>query len=149
MVMAASAGNHHDVPGPDSSFKNLTCTYPCLYHLVSFPSLFTCTCNHTIFLSHTLFANMTNNPNPGNFANRPKEEVRAIARKGGQASHSGGFASMDAEKQVKKRVICGSATTKRGTSLCAFAVTDLLSFFRLAPNRLQGWSGFLWKVRSW
>lgn len=38
--------------------------------------------------------------NPGNFANRPKEEVQAIASKGGQASHSGGFASMDPDKQV-------------------------------------------------
>ncbi|KAH8553393.1 putative conidiation-specific protein (Con-10) [Umbelopsis sp. PMI_123] len=39
------------------------------------------------------------NTNPGNFANRPKEEVREIARKGGQSSHTGGFASMDPEKQ--------------------------------------------------
>ena len=38
--------------------------------------------------------------NPGNFANRPKEEVREIASKGGKASHSGGFASMDPERQV-------------------------------------------------
>ena len=38
--------------------------------------------------------------NPGNFANRPHEEVVEAARKGGHASHSGGFASMDAEKQV-------------------------------------------------
>ena len=43
---------------------------------------------------------MSGNDNPGNFANRPKEEVQAIASKGGQASHSGGFASMDPEKQV-------------------------------------------------
>lgn len=41
----------------------------------------------------------THNTNPGNFANRPKEEVREIASKGGKASHSGGFASMDPEKQ--------------------------------------------------
>ncbi|KAI5850057.1 hypothetical protein BZA05DRAFT_400760 [Tricharina praecox] len=27
--------------------------------------------------------------NPGNFANRPKEEVREIAAKGGRASHGG------------------------------------------------------------
>jgi len=40
----------------------------------------------------------TGNTNPGNFANRPKEEVREIAAKGGHASHSGGFASMDPEK---------------------------------------------------
>ncbi|KAG9200385.1 hypothetical protein G6514_007057 [Epicoccum nigrum] len=37
---------------------------------------------------------MADNNNPGNFANRPKEEVQ-----GGQASHSGGFASMDPDKQ--------------------------------------------------
>lgn len=42
----------------------------------------------------------TGNTNPGNFANRPKEEVSEIAKKGGQASHEGGFASMDPEKQV-------------------------------------------------
>jgi general stress protein YciG len=44
---------------------------------------------------------MTDNTNPGNFANRPKEEVKNIAKKGGEASHSGGFASMDADKQVR------------------------------------------------
>jgi general stress protein YciG len=43
---------------------------------------------------------MADNNNPGNFANRPKEEVQNIAKKGGEASHSGGFASMDADKQV-------------------------------------------------
>ena len=43
---------------------------------------------------------MAQNTNPGNFANRPKEEVAEIARKGGQASHTGGFASMDPDKQV-------------------------------------------------
>jgi general stress protein YciG len=43
---------------------------------------------------------MAHNENPGNFANRPHEEVQNIARKGGQSSHSGGFASMDADKQV-------------------------------------------------
>ncbi|GLA10014.1 hypothetical protein AnigIFM60653_001154 [Aspergillus niger] len=42
---------------------------------------------------------MASNPNPGNFANRPHEEVENIARKGGQSSHSGGFASMDEDKQ--------------------------------------------------
>jgi hypothetical protein len=65
---------------------------------------------------------MTDNQNPGNFANRyakvlchikdeyrvltqarPKEEVQNIASKGGQASHSGGFASMDPDKQVSVR----------------------------------------------
>lgn len=65
----------------------------------------------------------TQNTNPGNFANRyplpppthhftstsntnttttsPKDEVREIASKGGQSSHSGGFANMDPDKQVR------------------------------------------------
>ncbi|KAF2740769.1 hypothetical protein EJ04DRAFT_455114 [Polyplosphaeria fusca] len=42
---------------------------------------------------------MADNNNPGNFANRPKEEVQAIAKKGGESGHSGGFASMDPDKQ--------------------------------------------------
>lgn len=42
----------------------------------------------------------SSNNNPGNFANRSKEEVSEIGRKGGQSSHSGGFASMDPDKQV-------------------------------------------------
>ncbi|KAL9610738.1 MAG: hypothetical protein Q9167_004557, partial [Letrouitia subvulpina] len=42
---------------------------------------------------------MADNENPGNFANRPKEEVQAAAQKGGQASTTGGFASMDSDKQ--------------------------------------------------
>ncbi|KAE8381177.1 hypothetical protein BDV26DRAFT_255875 [Aspergillus bertholletiae] len=42
---------------------------------------------------------MASNPNPGNFANRDTEEVRDIARKGGQSSHQSGFASMDQDKQ--------------------------------------------------
>ncbi|KAL1960321.1 hypothetical protein VTO42DRAFT_8281 [Malbranchea cinnamomea] len=37
--------------------------------------------------------------NPANFANRPREEVSEIGRKGGQSSHHGGFASMDPDKQ--------------------------------------------------
>jgi general stress protein YciG len=45
---------------------------------------------------------MSGNDNPGNFANRPKEEVQEIASKGGQASHNSGFASMDPDKQVCK-----------------------------------------------
>jgi general stress protein YciG len=50
--------------------------------------------------SRTPYINMADNGNPGNFANRHKEEVQNIASKGGQASHNGGFASMDADKQV-------------------------------------------------
>ncbi|KAL1614687.1 conidiation-specific expression protein [Diplodia seriata] len=42
---------------------------------------------------------MTDNSNPGNFANRSKDEVRDIASKGGQSSHQGGLASMDPGKQ--------------------------------------------------
>lgn len=44
---------------------------------------------------------MADNQNPGNFANRPKEEVQAAAQKGGQTSTTGGFASMDSDKQVR------------------------------------------------
>lgn len=44
---------------------------------------------------------MADNANPGNFANRPKEEVQAAAQKGGQTSTTGGFASMDSDKQVR------------------------------------------------
>jgi general stress protein YciG len=43
---------------------------------------------------------MSSNTNPGNFSNRAEEEVQNIARKGGQSSHTGGFASMDPDKQV-------------------------------------------------
>jgi len=44
---------------------------------------------------------MTDNTNPGNFANRPKEEVQNIASKGGQSgTENSGFASMDSDKQV-------------------------------------------------
>lgn len=45
----------------------------------------------------------TDNPNPGNFANRPKEEVREIASKGGRSgTENKGFASENypEEKQV-------------------------------------------------
>ncbi|GAB5589143.1 hypothetical protein Unana1_04043 [Umbelopsis nana] len=42
---------------------------------------------------------MPQNTNPGNFANRPKEEVKAIASKGGKAGHNKGFKQMDSEKQ--------------------------------------------------
>lgn len=49
-------------------------------------------------LSLLIHTKMASN-NPGNFANRPREEVEDIARKGGQSSQ-GGFASMDPQKQV-------------------------------------------------
>lgn len=49
--------------------------------------------------------NPQNHPNPGNFANRPREELSKIAhkggKKGGKATGVGGFHSMDPEKQVR------------------------------------------------
>ncbi|KAL2134839.1 hypothetical protein VTI74DRAFT_10735 [Chaetomium olivicolor] len=51
------------------------------------------------------------NTNPGNFANRPKEEVRAAAAKGGAASHTGGFASMDPEQQRAIASMGGKASS--------------------------------------
>ena len=42
---------------------------------------------------------MTDNTNPGNFANRPKKEVQAAASKGGQSgTENSGFASMPKEQ---------------------------------------------------
>ncbi|KAG7126355.1 Conidiation-specific protein 10 like [Verticillium longisporum] len=58
---------------------------------------------------------MTDNRNPGNFANRPKEEVQEIASKGGQSSHEGGFASMDAEKQVKREIASEGGKASSGS----------------------------------
>lgn len=43
---------------------------------------------------------MASNANPGNFSNRPHEQVENIASKGGQSSHASGFAHMDESKQV-------------------------------------------------
>ncbi|OZJ06314.1 Conidiation-specific protein 10 [Bifiguratus adelaidae] len=54
---------------------------------------------------------MTDNQNPGNFANRPKEEVRDIASKGGQSSAGGGFSSMDPQKQHDIASKGGKAST--------------------------------------
>lgn len=59
---------------------------------------------------------MTDNPNPGNFANRPHEEVENIARKGGQTSNQGGFASMEADRQVSK------STHNRHTTLAKSSI---------------------------
>ena len=42
-------------------------------------------------------------PNPGNFANRPKDKIARAGRKGGRKggkAHTGSFQSMDPEKQV-------------------------------------------------
>ena len=46
---------------------------------------------------------MADNTNPGNFANRPKEDVQAAAQKGGETSTTGGFASMPTDKVVSLR----------------------------------------------
>lgn len=43
---------------------------------------------------------MASNTNPGNFANRPHEEVENLAKQGGRSSHEGGFHNMDPNKQV-------------------------------------------------
>merc|ERR1712187_429405 len=51
------------------------------------------------FALQQLRTKMSSNWNPGNFANRPQEEVENLASKGGQQSHKGGFASMDPSKQ--------------------------------------------------
>lgn len=76
---------------------------------------------------------MASNTNPGNFSNRPHEEVENIARKGGQSSHSGGFASMDPEKQV-------------GFS----SITLLSQVLMPSPekHRFQGWTGFERKLQT-
>lgn len=53
------------------------------------------------FIKKQIAKMSSQNSNPGNFANRPKEEVRNIASKGGQSGHANkGFASMDPDKQV-------------------------------------------------
>lgn len=48
-------------------------------------------------------------PNPGNFANRPKHELREISKKGGQkggrATGVGGFHEMDPEKRVSSSAV--------------------------------------------
>jgi general stress protein YciG len=41
----------------------------------------------------------------------PKDEVQEIASKGGQSSHNSGFASMDADKQVRNHYL-GNQTKK-------------------------------------
>lgn len=44
-------------------------------------------------------------PNPGNFANRPKDKLARAGRKGGRKggkAHAGSFQSMDPEKQVMR-----------------------------------------------
>ncbi|KIW10755.1 conidiation-specific protein 10 [Exophiala spinifera] len=72
--------------------------------------------------------------NPGNFANRPKEEVKEIASKGGHSS-AGGFASMDPDKQASSTVVTQSLQIQ-------YANRDK------ARNRFRRWSGLEWEVRT-
>lgn len=48
----------------------------------------------------------TDNTNPGNFANRPKEEVREIAAKGGHASGGGNTSSSTSAGRDSAHVSC-------------------------------------------
>ena len=53
---------------------------------------------------------MADNSNPGNFANRSKEEVQNIASKGGQTgTENSGFASMPKEQVVSSSCNIASA----------------------------------------
>ena len=73
---------------------------------------------------------MTDNTNPGNFANRPKEEVQNIASKGGQTgTENSGFASMPKEQVVSLPLLLPLLDI----SLISAAVRD----------RQQGWPGQL------
>jgi hypothetical protein len=78
---------------------------------------------------------MSGNDNPGNFANRPKEEVQEIASKGGQASHNSGFASMDPDKQVCQISHLQTVSSPHYISFVPNRVT-------LARDCLQGRPGF-------
>lgn len=68
---------------------------------------------------------MSGNDNPGNFANRPKEDIQAAAQKGGQSS-AGGFASMDPDKQV-----------------CNTTLTQIIDVLRqsIEGDCIHGWQG--------
>jgi hypothetical protein len=52
--------------------------------------------------------------NPGNFANRPTEEVRAIASKGGKASHGGRGGTESAEDTESSGGGSGTGNTNPG-----------------------------------
>ena len=78
----------------------------------------------------------TGNTNPGNFANRPKDEVSEIAKKGGEASHQGGFASMDPDKQVQFSPIFFQPSA--GSTLTT----------GIEGNCIHGWSGLEWIIRE-
>ncbi|KAJ5104708.1 hypothetical protein NUU61_002055 [Penicillium alfredii] len=65
-------------------------------------------------------------PNPGNFANRPKEELSEIGhrggKKGGKARGVGGFHEMDPEKQHAIASKGGRATRKAAIEREAAAI---------------------------
>jgi len=58
---------------------------------------------------------MTDNTNPGNFANRPKEEVQAIASKGGKASHGGGGSSSTSSGSTDDTSVTSEGRNPDGT----------------------------------
>ncbi|EYE95828.1 KGG domain-containing protein [Aspergillus ruber CBS 135680] len=62
------------------------------------------------------FATAFHHPNPGNFANRPREQLseagRKGGRKGGKAHGGGGFHNMDPEKQHEIASRGGHASRK-------------------------------------
>ncbi|BCR90922.1 KGG domain-containing protein [Aspergillus chevalieri] len=62
------------------------------------------------------FATAFHHPNPGNFANRPREQLseagRKGGRKGGKARGVGGFHNMDPEKQHEIASRGGHASKK-------------------------------------
>ncbi|GLI74934.1 hypothetical protein PoHVEF18_003183 [Penicillium ochrochloron] len=64
-------------------------------------------------------------PNPGNFANRPREEMSEIGhrggKKGGKARGVGGFHDMDPEKQREIASRGGRATRKAARELAVAA----------------------------
>lgn len=79
---------------------------------------------------------MADNSNPGNFANRSKEEVQNIASKGGQTgTENSGFASMAKDKVV-------SNATIKSLSVVALLTPSL------ARHCLSGWSSQLRQLRE-
>lgn len=57
--------------------------------------------NLAAYPSLNRFTSNAPHPNPGNFQDRPKEEVSEIGRRGGSKSGGKGFKSMDPDKQVR------------------------------------------------
>ncbi|KAL8701604.1 MAG: hypothetical protein Q9224_000424, partial [Gallowayella concinna] len=84
---------------------------------------------------------MADNSNPGNFANRPKEEVQAAAQKGGQTSTTGGFASMDPDKQKEIASQGGQASSgsfEKGSEAAKEAGQDGLEYHKEADWLIRG-----------